>query len=76
MARILLHGANRWQTAISTQPPCTHLTQSSAERARRERRHPSASTPAKSLSPLTIERNPSEADVPDRFDTLNSVPLS
>ena len=33
-----------WPTAISTEPPCTQLTPSSAERARRERRHPKAST--------------------------------
>ena len=30
------------------------LTPSSAERARRERRHPKASTPQKSLSPLMM----------------------
>ena len=34
-----------WPTAISTEPRCTQLTSSSAERARRERRHPKASTP-------------------------------
>jgi hypothetical protein len=52
-APILLHAANQWLTAISTKPPCTQLTPSSAKRARRERRHPTASTPRKSLSPLT-----------------------
>jgi hypothetical protein len=31
--------------------PCTQLTPSSAERARRERRHPKASTAKKSLAP-------------------------
>jgi hypothetical protein len=36
-------------TAFSTSPPCTQLTPSSASRARRERRHPKASTPRKSL---------------------------
>ena len=45
-------GANRWPTAISTEPRCTQLTPSSAERARRERRHPKASTPEE-LPPLT-----------------------
>jgi hypothetical protein len=35
MTRILLHGANRCPTAISTSPPRTQLTASSAERARR-----------------------------------------
>ena len=49
--------ANRWPTAISTKPPCTQLTPSGAERARRERRHPKAST-TKSLPPLTpLENN-------------------
>ena len=34
MAPILLHAANQWLTAISTKPPCTQLTPSSAnERA-------------------------------------------
>jgi len=54
-------GANRWPTAISTEPPCTQLTPSSAERARTERRHPKASTPkrASALDPLenTIRRS-------------------
>jgi hypothetical protein len=45
-------GANRWPTAISTEPRCTQLTPSSAERARRERRHPKASTPEE-FPPLT-----------------------
>ena len=36
-APILLHAANQWLTAISTEPPCIQLTPSSAERARRER---------------------------------------
>jgi hypothetical protein len=45
-------GANRWPTAISTEPPCTQLTPSSAEPARREHRHPKASTPEE-LPPLT-----------------------
>jgi FAD dependent oxidoreductase len=47
-------GANRWPTAISTEPPCTQLTPSSAERARREHRHPKASTPEElpALDPL------------------------
>ena len=49
-APILLHAANPWLTAISTKPPCTQLTPSSAERARRERRHPKASTAKKSLA--------------------------
>src|SRR5277367_6355419 len=31
---------SHWPTAISTEPRCTQLTPSSAERARRERRHP------------------------------------
>ncbi len=39
-----------WPTAISTEPRCTQLTPSSAERARRERRHPKASTAKKSLA--------------------------
>ena len=43
--------ANRWPTAISTEPPCTQLTPSSAERARRERRHPKASTPGRDSRP-------------------------
>ena len=34
-APILLHAANQRLTAISTEPPCTQLTPSSAERARR-----------------------------------------
>jgi hypothetical protein len=41
MARILL--ANDWPTALSTLPPCSQLTPSSARRARREHRHPKAS---------------------------------
>src|ERR1700729_2599107 len=45
--------ANRWPTAISTEPPCTQLTPSSAERARRERRHPQSVDTQKSLPPLT-----------------------
>ena len=45
-----------WPTAISTEPPCTQLTPSSAERARREHRHPKASTP-RSLPPLTPFEN-------------------
>jgi ABC-type oligopeptide transport system substrate-binding subunit len=45
-----LHAANQGLTAISTEPPCTQLTPSSAERARRERRHPKASTAEKSLA--------------------------
>jgi hypothetical protein len=49
-APILLHAANQGLTAISTEPPCTQLTPSSAERARRERRHPKASTAEKSLA--------------------------
>ena len=53
-APILLHAANHRLTAISTKPPCTQLTPSSAERARRERRHPKAST-TKS-SPLMMGR--------------------
>src|ERR1700735_4098927 len=49
--------ATRGPTAISTKPPCTQLTPSGAERARRERRHPKAST-TKSLPPLTpLENN-------------------
>jgi transposase len=44
--------ANRWPTTISTEPPCTELTPSSDERARRERRYPKASTPEE-LPPLT-----------------------
>ena len=43
--------ANRWPTAISTKPPCTQLTPSSAERARREHRHPKASTPGRPSRP-------------------------
>ena len=45
---------NRWPTAISTKPHRTQLTPSSAERARRERRHPKASTSGSSfrLDPL------------------------
>jgi hypothetical protein len=39
-----------WPTAISTEPRCTQLIPSSAERARRERRHPKASTAKKSLA--------------------------
>ena len=35
-APILTHAANQWLTAISTEPRCTQLTPSSAERARRE----------------------------------------
>src|ERR1700689_2354894 len=46
----LENAANQWLTAISTKPPCTQLTPSSAERARRERRHPKASTAEKSLA--------------------------
>src|ERR1700733_10460230 len=42
-----------WPTAISTEPRCTQLTPSSAERARRERRHPKASTPRRASRPLT-----------------------
>jgi hypothetical protein len=34
-----------YDSAVSTKPPCAQLTPSSAERARRERRHPKASTP-------------------------------
>jgi hypothetical protein len=49
-APILLHVANQRLTAISTEPRCTQLTPSSAERARRERRHPKASTAKKSLA--------------------------
>src|SRR3984957_7787557 len=52
-ARILLHAACDWPTAISTEPPCTQLTPSSAERARRERRHPQSVDTQKSLPPLT-----------------------
>jgi hypothetical protein len=56
-APVLLHAANQWLTAISTKPPCTQLTPSSAKRARR---HPKASTAKKSiaLDPLenTIDR--------------------
>ena len=44
---------HRWPTAISTEPPCTQLTPSSAERARRERRHPQSVDTRESLSPLT-----------------------
>jgi hypothetical protein len=40
-----------WPTAISTKPRCTQLTPSSAERARRERRHPKASTPRRASRP-------------------------
>jgi Enoyl-(Acyl carrier protein) reductase len=50
-APILLHAANPWLTAISTKPPCTQLTPSSAERARRERRHPIASTFGRAFRP-------------------------
>ena len=39
-------------TAISTEPRCTQLTPSRAKGARRERRHPTASTPEE-LPPLT-----------------------
>ena len=56
-APILLHAANQWLTAISTKPPCTQLTPSSAERARRERRHPKASTAKKSLALDPLENN-------------------
>ena len=35
------------------EPRCTQLTPSSAERARRERRHPKASTPRRASRPLT-----------------------
>src|SRR5271170_3849618 len=54
MAPILLHEANCWPNAVSTYPPCTQLTPSSAERARRERRHPKVSTPGRGsrLDPL------------------------
>src|ERR1700735_5184955 len=52
-APILVAMANRWLTAISTEPPCNQLTPSSAERARRERRHPKASTPEE-LLPLMM----------------------
>jgi len=44
-------GANRWPTAISTEPLCTQLTPSSAERARREHRHPKASTSGRASRP-------------------------
>ena len=44
--------ASRWPTAISTEPRCTQLTPSSAERARRERRPPESVDTPKSLSPL------------------------
>ena len=54
-APILL--ANQRLTAISTKPPCTQLTPSSAERARRERRHPMASTAKKSLALDALENN-------------------
>ena len=56
-APILLHAANQRLTAISTKPPCTQLTPSSAERARRERRHPMASTAKKSLALDPLENN-------------------
>ena len=56
-APILLHAANQRLTAISTKPPCTQLTPSSAERARRERRHPKASTAKKSLALDPLENN-------------------
>jgi hypothetical protein len=49
-APILLHAANQRLTTISTKPPCTQLTPSSAERARREHRHSKASTAKKSLA--------------------------
>jgi hypothetical protein len=50
----LLHAVKPQPTALSTEPPCTQLTPSSAERARRERRHPKASIPGRSfrLDPL------------------------
>src|SRR5271155_3679440 len=50
-------GASRWPTAISTEPRCTQLTPSSAERARRERRHPKTSTPEE-LPPLMMWTTP------------------
>ena len=56
-APILLHAAHQRLTAISTKPPCTQLTPSSAERARRERRHPMASTAKKSLALDPLENN-------------------
>jgi hypothetical protein len=56
-APILLHAANQRLTAISTKPPCTQFTPSSAKRARRERRHPKASTAKKSIALDTLENN-------------------
>jgi hypothetical protein len=50
-APILLHAANLWPTAISTKPPCTQPTPSSAKRARRERRHPNASKSGRTFRP-------------------------
>ncbi len=53
-----------WPTAISTEPRCTQLTPSSAERARRERRHPKASKAKKSLALDPLE------NAIRRFETL------
>ena len=49
--RGLCSSGQLWPTAISTEPRCTQLTPSSAERARRERRHPKASTPRRASRP-------------------------
>ena len=69
-APILLHAANPWLTAISTKPPCTQLTPSSAKRARRERRHPKASTAKKSLALDPLE-NTIDVKRPLRIAAVN-----
>ena len=65
-APILLHAANQRLTAISTKPPCTQLTPSSANRARGERRHPKASTTKKSLALDPLENS---------IDVKRTVPI-
>ena len=50
-APILSRAANHRPIAFSTEPPCTQLTPSSAERAGRERRCPKASTPGRASRP-------------------------
>src|ERR1700735_5213369 len=69
-APILVAMANQGLTAISTEPPCTQLTPSSAERARRERRHPTASTAEKTLALAQLK---SGIDVKQPFDDWASV---
>ena len=71
--RGLCSRAYLWPTAISTEPRCTQLTPSSAERARRERRHPEGVDSERRASALDPLEN---AGIPRRRQRRRASPLT